>query len=250
MVGPQAVKAAKERMERERERSQRRRDVAKLTVTSYYEERTRIRRLDEQVALLKAVDEALRDSDYWRTTGFFSSVRGDNYYDHWLCLAIKEWAASHEPDGSQQWESALMAVAVESATRRGCGTGASATGFRRIGALATLRWLLPSLSFKPIPGSLDPDPFLGVQQRAAAGYCVCGCVLEPFEPLSQEDLALGGPPTDECNTPASGLVPFCRVHGRRKRYRLPDRLIQKMQEYNVARQRRQDLSMFGVLPQF
>ena len=48
----------------------------------------RIRRLDEQV--LKAVDEALRDSDYWRTTGFFSSVRGDNYYDHWLCLAIKE----------------------------------------------------------------------------------------------------------------------------------------------------------------
>ena len=158
--------------------------------------------------MLKAVDEALRDSDYWRTTGFFSSVRGDNYYDHWLCLAIKEWAASHEPDGSQQWESALMAVAVESATRRGCGTGASATGFRRIGALATLRWLLPSLSFKPIPGSLDPDPFLGVQQRAAAGYCVCGCVLEPFEPLSQEDLALGGPPTDECNTPASGLVPF------------------------------------------
>ena len=58
MVGPQAVKAAKERMERERERSQRRRDVAKLTVTSYYEERMRIRRLDEQVALLKAVDEA------------------------------------------------------------------------------------------------------------------------------------------------------------------------------------------------
>ena len=91
-------------MERERERSQRRRDVAKLTVTSYYEERMRIRRLDEQVALLKAVDEALRDSDYWRTTGFFSSVRGDNYYDHWLCLAIKEWAASHEPDGSQQWD--------------------------------------------------------------------------------------------------------------------------------------------------
>ena len=120
------------------------------------------------MALLKAVEEALRDSDYWRTTGFFSSVRGDNYYDHWLCLAIKEWAASHEPDGSQQWESALMAVAVESATRRGCGTGASATGFRRIGALATLRWLLPSLSFKPIPGSLDPDPVLGVQQRATA----------------------------------------------------------------------------------
>ena len=52
MVGPQAVKAAKERMERERERSQRRRDAAKLTVTSYYEERMRIRRLDEQVALL------------------------------------------------------------------------------------------------------------------------------------------------------------------------------------------------------
>ncbi|EOD16164.1 hypothetical protein EMIHUDRAFT_124231, partial [Emiliania huxleyi CCMP1516] len=73
MARPQAVKAAKERMERERERSQRRRDVAKLTVTSYYEERMRIRRLDEQVALLKAVDEALRDSDYWRTTGFFSS---------------------------------------------------------------------------------------------------------------------------------------------------------------------------------
>ena len=170
MVGPQAVKAAKERMERERERSQRRRDVAKLTATSYYEERMRIRRLDEQVALLKAVDEALRDSDYWRTTGFFSSVRGDNYYDHWLCLAIKEWAASHEPDGSQQWESALMAVAVESATRRGCGTGASATGFRRIGALATLRWLLPSLSFKPIPGSLDPDPcrLLRVRMRPGA----------------------------------------------------------------------------------
>ena len=62
----------------------------------------RIRRLDEQVALLKAVDEALRDSDYWRTTGFFSSVQGDNYYDHWLCLTIKEWAA--EPDGSQQWD--------------------------------------------------------------------------------------------------------------------------------------------------
>ena len=36
VVGPQAVKAAKERMERERERSQRRRDVAKLTATSYY----------------------------------------------------------------------------------------------------------------------------------------------------------------------------------------------------------------------
>ena len=88
VVGPQAVKAAKERMERERERSQRRRDAAKLTVTSYYEEHMRIRRLDEQV--LKAVNEALRDSDYWRTTGFFSSVRGDNYYDHWLCLAIKE----------------------------------------------------------------------------------------------------------------------------------------------------------------
>ena len=61
MVGPQAVKAAKERMERERERSQRRRDAAKLAVTSYYEEHMRIRRLGEQVALLKAVDEALRD---------------------------------------------------------------------------------------------------------------------------------------------------------------------------------------------
>ena len=62
----------------------------------------RIRRLDEQV--LKAVDEALRDSDYWRTTGFFSSVRGDKYYDHWLCFTINERAASHEPDGSQQWD--------------------------------------------------------------------------------------------------------------------------------------------------
>ena len=50
---------------------------------------------------------------------------------------------------------------------------------------------------------------------------------------------------DEYNTPASGLVPFCRAHGRRKCYRLPDRLIQKMQEYNAARQRRQDLSMFA-----
>ena len=61
MVGLQAVKAAQERMERERERSQRRRDAAKLMVTSYYEEHMRIRRLDERVALLKAVDEALRD---------------------------------------------------------------------------------------------------------------------------------------------------------------------------------------------
>ena len=170
----------------------------------------RIRQLDEQVALLKAVDEALRDSDYWRTTGFFSSVRGDNYYDHWLCLAIKEWAASHEPDGSQQWESALMAVAVESATRRGCGTGASATRFRRIGALATLRWLLPSLSFKPIPGSLDPDPVLGVQQRAAAGYCVCGCVLEPFEPLSQvrRISRLAAHPRTSATHPPADWCPF------------------------------------------
>ena len=61
LEGPK-VKAAKERMERERERSQRRRDVAKLTATSYYEERMRIRRLDEQVALLKAVDEADRNA--------------------------------------------------------------------------------------------------------------------------------------------------------------------------------------------
>ena len=81
-----------------------------------------------------------------------------------------------------------MTVALSAATLRMSGSY-PASRCRLVGALATLRWLLPSLSFRGRPGALDPDPFLTVEARAEQGYCVCGCRIW-----------------------LSGEVPFCKVH--------------------------------------
>ena len=139
------------------------------------------------------------------------------HWDEPLCRAIQQWAAAHAPpDGTQEWEDALMAVAIPAATLRvSCGS-APAYAYRRRGALHTLRWLLPRLSFKARPGALDPDPLLGVAERADQGYCVCGCRVPPGTRLSDADLQLGGPLSEEQRGGGNGAVPFCRIHGERK----------------------------------
>ena len=109
-----------------------------------------------------------------------------------------------------------MAVAISAATLRVSGGSLPAHAYRRVGALRTLRWLMPKLSFEEKPGSLDPDPCIPVADRAEKGYCVCGCRLPPAHRLSEADLQLGGPPSAEQSDRGNGAVPFCRVHGVRK----------------------------------
>ena len=108
-----------------------------------------------------------------------------------------------------------MAVAIPAATLRLSGSS-PARAYRRVGALHTLQKLTDGLSFKERPGSLNPDPLMGVSERAAKGYCVCGCRLPPSQPLSKEDLKLGGKPSEEQRDRGNGAVPFCRVHRVRK----------------------------------
>ena len=124
----------------------------------------------EQEQLLPAIDDALPHSIHWRM-----SWDSAGSWDEPLCRAIKEWAATFRPsDGTQEWEDALMAVAIpNSTTRVDMGPG-PAMKERRIGALKTLRWLVPGLSFEEKPGALDPDPSMSVEARAEHGYCVCG----------------------------------------------------------------------------
>ena len=208
---PDPETARLDRLDRERERSQRRRDIAMAAADAECEAAALSTRCTEQVALLAAIDDALRRSDDILTQ--WDQAR---YFDPPLCIAIKEWAATHgAPDGSQAWEDELMAVAIAAATKRVSGAGGE-TAYRRIGALTTLRWLLPKLSFKETPGALSPDPEISVAMRAARGYCMCGCRLPPSHRLSDDDLRLGGPPSDEQSDRGNGAVPFCRVHGRRR----------------------------------
>ena len=89
----------------------------------------------------------------------------------------------------------------------------------------TLRWLFDDvngcLTFAEKPGSLNPDPVMGVSERAEKGICVCYCRLPPCERLSEDDLALGGQPSEEERDRGNGAVPYCRLH---KRRRAPRRL--------------------------
>lgn len=204
-----ASETATARLARERERSQRRRDRSRSLANAQRENDARRARREEQQALLAAIDDALPRSDDILTQ--WDQAR---YWDPPLCRAIQAWAAANAPDGSQEWEAAIMAVAIPAATKRLDG-GCAAMAYRRIGALATLRWLLPRLSFAPTDGALDPDPMMCVEVRAAHGYCVCGCRMPPSHKLSGDDLAAGGYPSDECCDHGSGAVPFCRVHKRR-----------------------------------
>ena len=221
---------AQERMDRERKRSKRRRVSQQPKASSFYEACLRRGRCDEQVALLKAIEDALPRSDAlrreWDSAGS---------WDEPLCLAIMEWATSHTPDGSQEWEDALMTVSIQAATLR-VTTGLRDTHrYRRVGALHTLRWLVHDLSFRVRPGALDPDPEMRIAQRAKEGYCVCGCRLPPSERLSSEDLELGGPPTEEQRDRGNGVVPFCRVHGVRKGPTpYPKRLYQRVDSVHVV----------------
>ena len=207
------LKTANVLRDRERERSQRRRDAANAAAAEAVEatresDQARERRM-EQEALLAAIERALSISDRLKVE--LDSV---GYWDEPLCLTIQAWAASYAaPDGSQEWEDALMAVAIPAATLRLNGFSA-ARDYRRVGALHTLRYLLPGLSFVAVPGSLDPDPVISVERRAAEGYCVCGCRLPPSQALSEADLRLGGQPLEDQRD--RGAVPFCRMHGVRK----------------------------------
>ena len=141
--------------------------------------------------LLKKIDEALPLSQSYRRSWEHSGK-----WDEPLCRAIQTWASDHPPDGSQDWEDALMELAICSATTRVCQGPAPAHQHRRVGALCTLRWLLPGLSFAEKPGSLDPDPSASVEWRQQNGYCVCniGCGHCPF---------------------LDGESPYCYVHERR-----------------------------------
>ena len=158
--------AARSRMEKESERSKRRREANKATACHFYEARFQQRQRDEQVALVRSIDDALAGTDSLRME--FESAR---YWDEPLCRAIQGWAALHTPDGSQAWEDALMAVAIPAATLRVSGPS-PADAYRRVGALNTLRGLVRNLSFQPKPGSLHPDPSMSVADRASEGYCV------------------------------------------------------------------------------
>ena len=167
------------------------------------------RRREGQEALLAAVEEALQ-------TGCRELIDWAEHYDEPLCHAIAEWAASHAaPDGSQEWEDAFWAVAIPAASLRHSRGSAPSLAYRRYGALHTLRWLMTDFEacgFESRPGALDPDPRVSVEARAAMGVCVCYCRLPPCNALSEEDLALGGPPSGEQCDLGSGAVPFCRVH--------------------------------------
>ena len=201
---------ADERMRRERERSQRRRDAELAAAEAARESDAARERREEQEALLRAIDNALPRSDSLRMAWDAAGK-----WDEPLCLAIKAWAAHEPPDGSQAWENAVMAVAVPAATLRVNGS-LPADGYRRVGALHTLRWLMPKLSFAATPGALDPDPRIPVADRAERGYCVCGCRLPPSHRPSEADLKLGGPPAEDQHDRGNGAVPFCRLHGVRR----------------------------------
>ena len=207
------AKTARACIASERERSQRRREAAREAAMGVARESEEMRerrvRREEQEQLLARIADVLPRADFY-------VYQWDGSWDEPLLRAIQAWAASHDPpNGTQAWEDALMAVAVPAASRRVSGS-VPAYAYRRVGALHTLRWLLPRLSFKPTPGSLFPDPVWPVERRAEEGWCVCGCRLPPCRDLSPQDLELGGPPTGDQGDHGNGAVPFCRVHGIRK----------------------------------
>ena len=142
----------------------------------------------EQQAVLDSINQKLPRSTFYR-----SEWDTAGHWDEYMCRAIQEWASSFcPPDGSEEWEDALMDVAIANATTRVSKGGAPAMRSRRIGALHTLRWLVPGLSFCERPGSLDPDPRIPVEDRAEQGYCVCGIAPGHYPFISE--------------------APFCKVH--------------------------------------
>ena len=166
--------AANVRMDRERERSQQRRAAAAADASEQAKVAARQERREEQSALVAEIDKAVSRAEQLHAEPKWS---GGSYFDEPLCRALQAWVAEHSvPDGTDQWEDAFMAVAISSATLRFSGS-TPASMCRKVGALATLRWLLPTLSFRARPGALDPDPLMTVEQRAAKGYCVCGCKI-------------------------------------------------------------------------
>ena len=182
--------------DKEKERSQQRRDRAAAAAAAAAAAESDAAALDEQVLLLQKIDEALPKSLSYRC-----SWESAGKWDEPLCRAIQQWAAAHAPDGTQQWEDELMDVAIQNATTRVSRGGAPAHRHRRVGALCTLRWLLPGLTFAERPGALDPDPIATVEWRQQNGYCVCG-------------IGRG-----EC--PYLIEAPYCQVHERRLERHLP-----------------------------
>ena len=94
-----------------------------------------------------------------------------------------------------------MDIAMANATTRVSIGPGPAMQQRRIGALHTLRWLVPGLSFRERPGALDPDPRISIEERAERGYCVCG-IVPGHHPYISEG-------------------PFCKVHQMRRASFLP-----------------------------
>ena len=133
--------------DKEKERSQQRRDRAAAAAAAAAESDAAA--LEEQVLLLQKIEEALPKSLSYRC-----SWESAGKWDEPLCRAIQQWAATHAPDGTQQWEDELMDVAIQNATTRVSRGGVPAHRHRRVGALCTLRWLLPGLTFAERPGAL------------------------------------------------------------------------------------------------
>ena len=154
-------------------------------------------RREEQEDVLAAIDVSLPRSMFYRTQ--WDSA---GHWDEYMCRAIREWAANFRaPDGSVEWEDALMEVAIANATTRVSQGLGPAMQQRRVGALHTLRWLVPELSFRERPGALDPDPRTSIEERAERGYCVCSIVPGDHPYISEG--------------------PFCKVHQMRRASFLP-----------------------------
>ena len=202
--------AAQERLRRERERSQRRRnEVAQQAVraaAAEHESDGMQARLTEQQMLLAAIDEVVKNFKTFRSQ--WDCMR---YYDERLCCDLKTWAARNPADGTLDWEDDFMDRAIDLATLRVSGGPSPAHAYRRVGPLQTLRWLLPGLSFADRAGALDPDPVMTVAERARHGHCVCGCRLPPSHRLSEADVAMGGMSREDYDN-GNGAVPWCFVH--------------------------------------
>ena len=187
--------------DKEKERSQQRRDRAAAAAAAAAESDAAA--LEEQVLLLQKIEEALPKSLSYRC-----SWESAGKWDEPLCRAIQQWAATHAPDGTQQWEDELMDVAIQNATTRVSRGGVPAHRHRRVGALCTLRWLLPGLTFAERPGALDPDPIATVEWRQQNGFCVCGIGRGDFPYLTE--------------------APYCQVHERRLERHLPALPVQRI----------------------
>ena len=150
-------------------------------------------RLHEQQDLVLSLEELLQ-----KASQYFDCC----WLDKRMFQAVVAWAHANEPDGTDEWEDAVIAVAMDAARTR------VGSWQRRVGAHECLTMAFKNrnegrkLHFtRWPPGALEPDPDRPIVWRAENGYCVCGCGPSAYAP-------------DVYLNPGGGKGPVCRVHNK------------------------------------